>query len=102
MSKVTKAENGMEKMVSQAQKAKKKGNLMYLGPTIKGTIRHSTVFKDGILPKEVQKCVEEFPMMEPLFVEMDKIPGVVKQLAKQSVMKEIFNQVSRHFAVKNL
>lgn len=101
MSKVTKAENGVEKTVSQAPKTKKKGNLMYLGPTIAGAIRHSTVFKDGVLPKEAQRCVAEFPIMEHLFVEMGEMPAAVRQLAKRSVMKEIYDQVSRHFAAKN-
>lgn len=82
-------------------KKKKKGNLIYLGPTVIGAVRHSTVFKDGILPKAAQKCVDEFPMIGQLFVEMDKMPEAVRQLSmKQSALKEICNQVSRHFAVK--
>ena len=76
----------------------KKDNVMYLGPTILGVVRHSTVFKDGVLPQKVKACVEQFPMMEKLFVGLDAIPATVKELNKeQSTLKTIYSQVSKKY-----
>ena len=36
------------------EKQKSREAVMYLGPTIVGVIRHSTVFKEGVLPEKVQ------------------------------------------------
>ena len=43
-------ENAVEVAVekSTVKKSEGSGNLMYLGPSLIGIIRHSTVFKDGI------------------------------------------------------
>lgn len=76
----------------------KKGNLVYLGPTIKGTIQSSTTFKDGILPKRVQDCLEELPLMERLFVGIDEMPKAVKELKKrQSALSVIYMQTVQRF-----
>lgn len=77
---------------------KKQGNLMYLGPTITGVVRHSTVFKEGILPKKVKECIEQLPMMEKLFVPLDGISKATKELKKeQSVLGTIYTQVANKF-----
>lgn len=76
----------------------KKGSLIYMGPTIAGTVRHSTVFKDGILPERTKKCVEEMPVMEKLFVEVDRLPEAVRELHKeQSVLRVVYEQVRQRF-----
>lgn len=78
-----------------------KSNLAYLGPTITGVIKHSTVFQDGILPERIQKCVAEFPMMERLFVKIDEMPEAVKDLHKeQSALSTIFKQTANRFQTR--
>lgn len=76
----------------------KKGSLIYLGPTIAGIVRHSIVFKEGILPERTRKCVEEMPVMEKLFVEVDRLPEAVKELHKeQSVLRVVYEQAVQRF-----
>lgn len=78
--------------------AKKQGNQMYLGPTITGVVRHSTIFKNGILPQKLNKCVEEFPAMKKLFVSMEELPTATKELNKdQSALGTIYAQVNKKF-----
>lgn len=73
--------------------SKKQKNLMYLGPTITGVVRHSTIFKNGVLTDKVKKCVEELPMMERLFVPIDELPPAIKELKKsQSALRTIYEQ----------
>lgn len=82
-------------------KMKKKGDLMYLGPTIIGAARRGTVFRNGILPKKAQECIAEFPQMDRLFVEMDRIPEAVREIRKkQGVLKTIYAQVEAHFGAQ--
>lgn len=77
---------------------KTRNDLMYLGPTITGVIRYSTIFKNGVLPKKVNECVEQYPAMKKLFVAVGEIPAAVKELRKeQSVLKTIHSQVSKKF-----
>ena len=77
---------------------KKQGNLMYLGPTITGVVRHSTIFKNGVLPQKVNECVEQFPAMKKLFVSMEEISGAVKELKKeQSALATIYSQTAKKF-----
>ena len=72
---------------------------MYLGPSIVGVIRHSTVFKNGTLPQKAQECVEKLPMMEKLFVPLSDMPEAVKELNKpQSVLHTIYVQVAKEFS----
>lgn len=79
----------------------KKSNLVYLGPTITGVIRHSTVFQDGILPAMAQQCVSEFPMMRRLFVTLDEMPDAVKELSKkQSALGAIYEQTSQKYQTR--
>lgn len=77
---------------------KTQSNLMYLGPTITGVVRHSTIFKNGVLPQKVNECVEQFPAMKKLFVTAEGIPAAVKELKKeQSALGTIYSQVSKKF-----
>lgn len=85
-----------KKTVTAAEK--KPANLMYLGPTITGVVRHSTVFKDGVLPQKVNECVEQFPMMKKLFVSLEEIPDAARELnKKQSALGTIYSQVDKKF-----
>lgn len=80
------------------EKQKSREAVMYLGPTIVGVIRHSTVFKEGVLPEKVQECVKRLPMMEKLFVSIGNIPEAVKEINKnQSVLRTIYVQVTNNF-----
>lgn len=80
------------------EKQKSREAVMYLGPTIVGVIRHSTVFKKGVLPEKVQECVKQLPMMEKLFVSIGDIPEAVKEINKnQSVLRTIYVQVTNNF-----
>ena len=80
------------------EKQKSREAVMYLGPTIVGVIRHSTVFKEGVLPEKVQECVKQLPMMERLFVSIGDIPEAVKEINKnQSVLRTIYGQVTNNF-----
>jgi len=75
-----------------------KKNLMYVGPSITGVIRHSTVFKDGVLPEKVNNCIKEFPAMRKLFVEIGTAAAAIKEINKeQSALKSICNQVKNKF-----
>lgn len=77
---------------------KKQGNLMYLGPTITGVVRHSTIFKNGVLPQKLNECVEEFPAMKRLLVAMGDIPKATKEIVKeQSALATIYAQVDKKF-----
>lgn len=83
---------------ASAAKAKKKGDLMYLGPTVAGEVRRGTVFKDGILPEKAKKCIAALPVMERLFVDVEKMPGAVKELGKkQSALGAVYSQAAAYF-----
>ena len=80
------------------EKQKSREAVMYLGPTIVGVIRHSTVFREGVLPEKVQECVKQLPMMEKLFVSIGDIPEAVKEINKnESVLRTIYVQVTNNF-----
>ena len=81
-----------------AAKAKRKGDLMYLGPTVAGAVRRGTVFKDGILPEKAKECIAALPMMERLFVGVEKMPEAVKELRKkQSALGAVYDQAAVRF-----
>ena len=85
-------------MSSRKKRAEKQENLMYVGPNIIGVVRHSTVFKDGVLPQKVRDCVEQVQMMQKLFVPLDDVPMVAKELKKeQSALRTIYSQVAKKF-----
>lgn len=80
------------------QKKEEVQDLMYLGPSIVGVIRHSTVFKNGMLPEKAKECINELPMMEKLFVPIGDMPKAVKEIKKdQSVLHTIYIQVAKKF-----
>lgn len=80
------------------QKKEEVQDLMYLGPSIVGVIRHSTVFKNGMLPEKAKDCIKELPMMEKLFVPIGDMPKAVKEIKKdQSVLHTIYIQVAKKF-----
>lgn len=86
---------------AEETRPEKKGNLVYLGPTITGVVRHSDVFEDGVLPERTQKCVADFPMMERLFVQIDEMPEAVKELRKeQSVLSTIYKQTVNKYQTR--
>lgn len=76
----------------------KKGNLVYMGPTIVGIVRHATVFKAGDLPEKAKECVAEFPAMGRLFVEIDRLPDAARELKKkQSALSALYLQTMEKF-----
>lgn len=78
--------------------AKKQSNLVYLGPTITGVVRHSTIFKNGVLPQKLSECVTEFPLMKKLLVPVNDIATATKELNKeQSVLGTIYTQTAKKF-----
>ena len=78
--------------------AKKQSNLVYLGPTITGVVRHSTIFKNGVLPQKLSECVTEFPLMKKLLVPVSDIAAATKELNKeQSVLGTIYTQTANKF-----
>lgn len=100
--KVAEAKETDEAVVAEAveEKAEQKvaQDLMYLGPTITGVVRHSTVFKDGVLTAKAQDCVDKFPMMGKLFVPIGDMPEAVKEVRKdQSVLHTVYVQVANKY-----
>lgn len=88
----------MSKKTNAPATEKKQGNVMYIGPTIVGVVRHSTVFKDGVLPEKAKKCVAELPMMEKLFVSIEEVPAALKELKKkQSVLATVYGKTQNKF-----
>ena len=78
--------------------AKKQSNLVYLGPTITGVVRHSTIFKNGVLPQKLSECVAEFPLMKKLLVPVNDNTAATKELNKeQSVLGTIYTQTAKKF-----
>lgn len=76
----------------------KKVDLMYVGPTIAGVTRHSTVYKNGILPDKLAKCIEDFPAMNRLLVKLEDLPATMNELRKeQSALKTIYSQTQTRF-----
>ena len=60
-----------------------KENLMYVGDTIPGVVRHSTVYAEGIFTPAIDKCIEEFPAMAKLFVPVDDITEALKKVKEK-------------------
>lgn len=74
------------------------GNVMYLGPTIEGVVRHGTVFKNGILPEKVKECMKELPSLKLLFVPADRMPEAVRELRKKSALAAVYEHTAIKFA----
>lgn len=71
-------------------KETKKSNLVYVGPTIVGVVKHGEVFEKGNLPDKAKECMAELPAMEKLFVTEEEFPEAVRELRrKQSMLNAI-------------
>ena len=80
------------------QSKKKQVTKIYLGPTISGVVKYSTIFKDGVLPEKVNECIKQLPVMERLFVSLDELPEATKELnKKQSMLCTIYTQTADKF-----
>ena len=77
------AEEKAEAEAPKEEKAEVKPNLMYVGDTIPGVVRHSTVYAEGILTPAIDKCIEEFPAMAKLFVPVDDITEALKKVKEK-------------------
>lgn len=91
-----------EKAVPKKEPAKvpdkKPENLMYMGPTIPGVIKKSTMFKDGVIPKKAKECIEKLPAMEKLLVSESKMVDAIKLLnKKESSLSAIYGLVEKTF-----
>lgn len=97
-SRKTRASGETDTTASGAQTEKRARDVMYLGPTITGAVRHSTVFRGGILPDKTKECIGKLPMMEKLFVPLSDIPEAVKELNRpQSVLHTVYVQTAKEF-----
>lgn len=80
----------------------KKENLMYVGDSIIGLVRHSTVYADGVFTPAIDKCIAAFPAMARLFVKIDDIPGALKEVKeKHSPLYVINKEVTSKFTRRN-
>lgn len=65
-------------------------NVVYIGPSIPGIVRHGTVYKDGVLTDKLNECIADFPAMQRLFVSVDEAPAAIKEKNKtQSAIRSI-------------
>ena len=82
----------------EAVKTNPKVDVMYLGPTISGVVKYSTVFKNGVFTKNVREYMEQMPCMKELFVPLGELPNAINELNKEkSVLKAIYMQVAKKF-----
>lgn len=82
----------------EAVQTNQKADVMYLGPTIPGAVKYSTVFKNGVFPKNVTERIGQMPCMKELFIPLGELPGAMKELKKEnSVLKTIYLQVAEKF-----
>ena len=93
------AETGTEPVSKKpATKAKAQTvTVMYIGPAIPNVVQASTVFKDGILPEALKKCVEEKPYMKKLLVPLTELPAAMKELNVSSALSAIYRRVKNEF-----
>lgn len=92
--------NSEEEVKASVPEAPKKENLMYVGSTIPGIVRHSTVFADGVFTPSIDKCIEEYPPMAKLFVGIADIPDALKKVTIEHtplyvINKEAVNKFTR-------
>lgn len=95
------AESVKEEVKAPEPEAKKE-NLMYVGDSIIGVVRHSTVYADGVFTPAIDKCIAAFPAMARLFVKIDDIPGALKEVKeKHSPLYVINKEVTSKFTRRN-
>ena len=82
------AEETEDSKAEPAQPEKAAGqNLMYIGPTVTNVIVHATVFKDGILPKKVERAISLFKPMRELFIPVDEIQAALAEIRNNTGAK---------------
>lgn len=81
-----------EETVSQKPTTKAQ-TVMYIGPSIPNVVQASVVFKDGVLPEALKKCVEEKPYMKKLLVPIEELPAAMKELNGSSALNSIYRRV---------
>lgn len=79
---------------------KVKENLMYIGPTIAGALRQSTVYAEGKFPSKAYELMKEYPPMKKLFVTLEQAPEALAQLEQKSSLSTIYTQVSKLYGGK--
>lgn len=77
--------------------ATKAQTVMYIGPSIPNVVQASTVFKDGVLPEALKKCVEEKPYMKKLLVPLTELSAAMKELNSSSALSTIYRRVKNEF-----
>ena len=80
-----------------ATKTTKGVSVMYIGPSIPGVVRTSTVFKNGVLPEALKKCVEAKPYMKKLLVPLAELSAAIKELNSDSALNSIYRKVKKEF-----
>lgn len=82
------------KATKQTKQTKQDVTVMYIGPSIANVVRASTVFKNGVLPEALKKCVEENPYMKKLLVPLAEVPAAMKELnSGKGALKAIYRKV---------
>lgn len=82
------------KKAKTVKQTKQDVTVMYIGPSIANVVRASTVFKDGVLPEALKKCVEEKPYMKKLLVPLSEVSAAMKELnSGKSALKTIYRKV---------
>ena len=61
---------------------------MYIGPTIPGVVKNSTVFI-GDLPKAITGLAEEVPSINNLVIPIDRITEAKKALSQQGSVEDV-------------
>lgn len=84
------------------EKAETKENLMYVGSTIPGLVRYSTVFAEGKLPQNVEDAIEKYPLFKRLFVPIDEMVSSLKEVKKErSPLNVIDKEAANKFTRRN-
>lgn len=82
---------------SETKTVTKAESVVYIGPSITHIVRHANVFKDGKLPQAVENTINEFPVMEALFVPLSKLQEKMLELKRKSALANIYGQVAEKF-----
>lgn len=73
-------------------------SVIYLGPSITGVVRSSTVFKDGVLPTRLQVLIDNDPSLKKLIVPLSGSVAAVKDLNQnQSALSSIYHSAARKY-----
>lgn len=84
------------------EKVEAKENLMYVGSTIPGLVRYSTVFAEGNLPQNVEDAIEKYPLFKRLFVPIDEMVSSLKEVKREkSPLNVIDKEAANKFTRRN-